>query len=51
MSQSLIVATETAVLTIDALALVIIVVGMVECSIKTLRKMFYSPPGDEKSDA
>lgn len=50
MKQWLIFATENAVVVIDALALIIIVVGTVEAFFGGLRAMLSSPSGHERRD-
>ena len=50
MKEWLIFASEYAVLVIDALALIIIVVGTIEAFIGALRAMFRSPIGHERRD-
>jgi uncharacterized membrane protein len=50
MKEWLIVATEKAVIGIDALALIIIVIGTIEAFISALRAMFGSPTGHERRD-
>ncbi|MBB5050415.1 putative membrane protein [Afipia massiliensis] len=50
MKQWLIFATENAIVFIDALALVIVVVGTVEAFIGGLRAMLSSPAGHERRD-
>src|SRR6476620_284315 len=50
MKEWLIFATEKAVLAIDALALVIIVIGTIEAFISALRAMFSSPKAHERRD-
>lgn len=50
MKQWLIFATENAIVLIDALALVIIVVGTVEAFFGGLRAMLGSPTGHERRD-
>lgn len=50
MKQWLIFATENAIVIIDALALVIIVVGTVEAFVGGLRAMLGSPSGHERRD-
>jgi uncharacterized membrane protein len=48
--QWLIFATENAIIVIDALALVVIVIGTVEAFFSGLRAMFSSPSGHERRD-
>jgi uncharacterized membrane protein len=48
--QWLVVATENAIIVIDALALVVIVVGTVEAFVSGLRAMLSSPSGHERRD-
>jgi uncharacterized membrane protein len=50
MTEWLFVATDYAIVVIDALALVIVLVGTVEAFIGGLRLMFSSPSGHEKRD-
>ena len=50
MRELLIFVTEKAVVVIDALALVIIVIGTIEAFISALRAMFRSPMGHERRD-
>lgn len=50
MKQWLIFATENAIVVIDALALVVIVVGTVEAFFGGLRAMLSSPTGHERRD-
>jgi len=50
MKEWLILATENTVVLIDALALVIIVVGTIEAFIGGVRAMFASPTGHERRD-
>ena len=50
MKQWLVFATENAIVIIDALALVIIVVGTVEAFVCGLRAMLGSPSGHERRD-
>jgi uncharacterized membrane protein len=50
LKQWLIFATENAIVIIDALALVIIVVGTVEAFVGGLRAMLGSPSGHERRD-
>lgn len=50
MKQWLIFATENAIVFIDALALVIVVVGTVEAFVGGLRAMLASPTGHERRD-
>ena len=50
MKEWLILATEKTVVLIDALALVIIVIGTIEAFISALRAMFSSPTGHERRD-
>ena len=50
MKEWLILATEKTVVLIDALALVIIVIGTIEAFISALRAMFSSPKGHERRD-
>ncbi len=50
MKQWLIFATENAIVIIDALALVIVVVGTVEAFVGGLRAMLGSPSGHERRD-
>jgi uncharacterized membrane protein len=50
MKEWLILATEKTVVLIDALALVIIVVGTIEAFIGGVRAMFASPTGHERRD-
>jgi uncharacterized membrane protein len=50
MKQWLVFATENAIVIIDALALVIIVVGTVEAFVGGLRAMLGSPSGHERRD-
>ena len=50
MKEWLIFATERAVLVIDAVALVIIVIGTIEAFVSALRAMFSSPTGHERRD-
>lgn len=50
MKQWLVFATEYAIIIIDALALVIIVVGTVEAFFGGLHAMFASPSGHERRD-
>ena len=50
MKQWLVFATENAIVIIDALALVIIVVGTVEAFFSGLRAMLTSPSGHERRD-
>ena len=50
MKEWLIFATEYAVIGIDALALVLIVIGTIEAFISGLRTMFSSPTGHERRD-
>ena len=50
LKQWLIFATENAIVIIDALALVIIVVGTVEAFVGGLRAMLGSPTGHERRD-
>jgi uncharacterized membrane protein len=50
MKEWLIFATEKAVLLIDALALIIIVIGTIEAFVSALRAMLASPTGHERRD-
>jgi uncharacterized membrane protein len=50
MKEWLILATEKAVIMIDALALVIIVIGTIEGFVSAFRAMFSSPAGHERRD-
>lgn len=50
MKQWLVFATENAIVLIDALALVIVVVGTVEAFFSGLRAMLASPSGHERRD-
>ena len=50
MKEWLIFATERVVVVIDALALVIIVIGTIEAFITGIRAMFSSPTGHERRD-
>jgi uncharacterized membrane protein len=50
MKEWLILVSENAIVVIDAFALVVIVVGTVECFIAGLRVMFSSPSGHERRD-
>ena len=50
MKEWLIFATENAVLVIDALALVLIVIGTIEAFIGGVRAMFSEPTGHERRD-
>jgi uncharacterized membrane protein len=50
MREWLIFATEYAVIIIDALALIIIFVGTVECFLRGVGLMFSSPSGHERRD-
>ena len=50
MEEWLIIATESAVLVIDAMALVIIVVGTIEAFFTGIRVMMWSASGHEKRD-
>jgi len=48
MKEWLIFVTEKAVIVIDAMALVVIVIGAIEAFISALRAMFSSPTGNER---
>ena len=50
MKEWLIFATERAAIVIDALALIIIVIGTIEAFISGVRGMFSSPTGHERRD-
>jgi uncharacterized membrane protein len=50
MKEWLLFATEKAVVLIDALALIIIVIGTIEAFINGVRAMFASPTGHERRD-
>jgi uncharacterized membrane protein len=50
MKEWLVFATEQTVIVIDALALVIIVIGTTEGFVSALRAMFSSPTGHERRD-
>ena len=50
MKEWLIFATEQTVIVIDALALVIIVIGTIEAFVSAMRAMFSSPTGHERRD-
>ena len=50
MKAWLIIATENAIVLIDALALVIVIMGTVEAFIAGLRTMFASPSGHDRRD-
>jgi len=50
MKEWLIFATEQTVIVIDALALIIIVIGTVEAFVSAMRAMFFSPTGHERRD-
>ena len=50
MKEWLILATENTVVLIDALALIIIVIGTIEAFISGVRLMFSSPTGHERRD-
>jgi uncharacterized membrane protein len=50
MKELLIQATEISIVAIDALALIIIVIGTVETVIKAVPMMFSSPSGHERRD-
>ena len=50
MKEWLIFATEQTVVVIDALALIIIVIGTVEAFVSAMRALFSSPTGHERRD-
>ena len=50
MKEWLIFATEQTVMVIDAMALVIIVIGTIEAFVSALRAIFSSPTGTERRD-
>ena len=50
MKEWLIFATEQTVIVIDALALVVIVIGSIEGFVSSVRAMFSSPTGHERRD-
>ena len=50
MKEWLILATEKAVIVIDAMALIVIVIGTLEAFISSVRAIFASPTGHERRD-
>ena len=50
MKEWLIFATEQTVVVIDALALIIIVIGSIEAFVSAMRALFSSPTGHERRD-
>jgi len=50
MKEWLIFATEQTVIMIDALALVVIVIGTIEAFVSAMRALFFSPTGPQRRD-